>query len=67
MTVKEIVKKYLDENGFDGLYTIGCGCGKDNLFACGCTCKDCKPAFRIERNNDEPIYSETREPKIGNV
>ena len=31
MNVKEIVKKYLDENGFDGLCGFHCGCEKDDL------------------------------------
>lgn len=34
MTVKEIIKDYLDKNGFDGLKTIDCGCHKDDLFPC---------------------------------
>lgn len=36
MTVKEIVKKYLEDNGFDGLWSeYDCACKKDNLMPCG--------------------------------
>lgn len=34
MTVKEIVTKYLKENGYDGLYSDDCGCGIDDLMPC---------------------------------
>jgi len=41
MTVKEIVEEYLDENGYDGLYSDdscfgedACGCRSDDLFPC---------------------------------
>lgn len=35
ITVKEIVTKFLDDNGFDGLYSEYCGCKKDDLGPCG--------------------------------
>ncbi len=49
MTVKEIVKKYLGEHGYDGLCTKDCGCDKDNLFPCaGEGCPDtCVPAYKV--------------------
>lgn len=36
MTVLEIVKKYLEDNGFDGLYNsdLECACEKDHLEPC---------------------------------
>ena len=35
MTVKEIVREYLEENGFDGLYNVGeCGCQNKDLMPC---------------------------------
>ena len=37
MTVKEIVKKYLIEHGYDGLYSSGeCACKLDDFMPCGC-------------------------------
>ena len=47
MTVKEIVKAYLDANGFDGLFSDDgdCACQKDDLAPCGgCdNIMDCEP------------------------
>jgi hypothetical protein len=34
MTVKDIVAKWLKENGYDGLAREDCGCQLDDLFAC---------------------------------
>jgi len=36
MTVKEIVKKYLTENKYEGLVNEGsdCGCGLEDIMAC---------------------------------
>lgn len=49
MTVKEIVKDYLERNGYDGLCTQDCGCDKDYLFPC---CGEgfpehCVPAYKV--------------------
>jgi hypothetical protein len=35
MTVREIVKKWLEDNKYDGLCTEGCGCECSDLFPCG--------------------------------
>lgn len=36
MTVKEIVKKYLEDNGYDGLWNeYDCACKNDDLMPCG--------------------------------
>lgn len=48
MTPKEIIKKYLKDNGYDGLVsTFGdCGCSVDDLEPCGCiNIDECVPAF----------------------
>ena len=49
MTVKEIVKAYLDANGFDGLFSDDgdCACQKDDLAPCGgCdNIMDCGPGY----------------------
>lgn len=49
MNVKAMVKQWLEDNGYDGLYCdIGeCGCSKDDLFPCyreGIA--SCKPGYK---------------------
>lgn len=34
MNIREIVKKYLEENGYDGLGGDMCSCEKDDLMPC---------------------------------
>lgn len=34
MTVKEIIKDWLEKHGYDGLYTDKCGCSRSFLFPC---------------------------------
>jgi hypothetical protein len=47
MTVKEIVKAYLVEHGFDGLCISDCGCAIDNLFPCIDGGSGCAPGYRV--------------------
>jgi hypothetical protein len=50
MTCKEIVKKYLQDNGFDGLYEPGeCGCDLDDFMPCGGDCAmTCQPGYKTK-------------------
>lgn len=52
MTCKEIIEKYLGDNGFDGLVHLDteCGChmGDLGLFLCDGPCSDCEPAYKHE-------------------
>ena len=56
MTVKEIVKNYLENNQFGGLCSGHCGCELSDLFPCNgdCPAEGCEPAFKImcERERD---------------
>lgn len=47
MDVCDIVKKYLIENGYDGLYTDGCGCLVDDLMPCDCDCSYCEAGYKL--------------------
>ena len=47
MTVKEIVKKYLEENGLEGLCGLDCGCNLDDLMPCSCCCEKCVPGYGV--------------------
>ncbi len=50
-TVKEIVRDYLNENEFDGLYQPGeCACEKSDLAPCGETPLDCMVGYKIPPN-----------------
>ena len=47
MTVTEIVKKYLKENGYDGLYSEDCGCEVDDLAPCCEYGMECESGYRL--------------------
>ena len=54
MTVKEIVKSYLEANGYDGLYDWAgdCGCELADLMPC-CACEPrCQPGYKREPRGD---------------
>ena len=58
MNVEEIIKKYLTENGFSGLYhvengRIECECNIDNLIPCWGDIGDCQPVEKPEQNKGE--------------
>ena len=45
-TIKEIVKEYLEKNGYDGLYNdCDCGCVVDDLMPCGEPGFFCEPGY----------------------
>lgn len=48
MTVKEIVKKYLEDNKYDGLYSkfCICSCILDNLMPCEYNAEECKAGHK---------------------
>lgn len=47
MTCKEIIKKYLTENNFNGLVHRGeCGCEIDDISPCDEYCLMCEPAYK---------------------
>ena len=49
MSVKEIIEKYLKENGYDGLFNNEydlCGCGLDDLCPCNGDILTCQPAYK---------------------
>jgi hypothetical protein len=53
MTINDIVKKYLEENGFDGLFSQYCGCRIDDLIPCGEICMDCEPGYIKKQNTKD--------------
>ena len=49
MNVKQIVLKYLEDNGYDGLYDtkVTCGCDLDDIMPCEDFCGNCKPGYKV--------------------
>jgi len=58
MTIKEIVKEYLEKNGYDGLYNANgqCACRRNDLFPCQEGFEECSPGYRGACNGscDDP-------------
>ena len=48
--VLEIVKKYLEDNGFDGLFNVNgeCACPVGALCQCDECFSECEPGYRVE-------------------
>jgi len=48
-SVEEIIKDYLKDNGYSGLYYESeCGCEIDNLALCEGYIGDCTPGYKVE-------------------
>lgn len=53
MDCLQIVRKYLDENGFDGLYSENeCACQLSDLVACANDFSECKPGYKVVPPDD---------------
>ena len=72
MTIKEIVKEYLEMHRFDGLAGDECGCEIDDLFPCdeGYSLK-CEPGYRVPcdpqncyADGDCPWHICTEKPEV---
>lgn len=53
MNVFDIIKKYLIDNGYDGLCCQDCGCGVDDLVPCDDDFSQCVPAYKKPCNQEE--------------
>lgn len=60
--VKEIVRDYLQRNGFDGLClsTDDCGCRLADLMPCGSPCDLCLPGYLGRSEDGSTIIVERR-------
>ena len=55
-TVREIVKAWLEEHGYDGLYNPygECGCALDDFMPCNSEgVEQCEAAHKIESDDDD--------------
>ena len=46
MNCADIIRKHLEANHFEGLYTHDCDCGLDDLMPCAYP-MNCKPGYQI--------------------
>ena len=53
MTAFDIVKKYLEDNGYEGLCGDECGCELADLFPCGEFGGDCVPGYKVPCDPEE--------------
>lgn len=70
LDVMDIVRKYIDDNGYDGLINPddGCSCDKDKLFPCCEYFGGCIPGYSVEvteENVDEINANIERPVEIG--
>jgi hypothetical protein len=56
MNIKEIITKYLTENGYDGLCGKNCGCLVDDLCPCDEIMNECEPGYKVDSNPDDNEY-----------
>ena len=56
MNVIEITKKYLEENGYEGLVSQNgqCGCGLEDLAPCDESISNCEPGYKVPCGPDCP-------------
>jgi len=57
MNLKQIIKEYIEKNGFDGLLNQDeeCGCLIDDLFPCtnNFNIEDCEPGYKHPGRSEE--------------
>lgn len=57
MTLKEIVKQWLEENGYDGLCNPDdeCGCVLEDFMSCGEPGEHCEAGHRLDGENEDGV------------
>ena len=67
MNVEGMIKKYLEDNGFEGLYDPRgeCGCEIANLRACCEDPCDCLPGYKHGYKNDAWIIKPNKKEEGG--
>lgn len=53
LCVRQIVQKYIRENGYDGLWCDDCACVTDDLAPCGQIGEDCEAGHKRTVPKDE--------------
>ena len=55
MNAKEIVRRWLNRNGYDGLYCRECGCHVSDLMPCDESCARCSAGYARIAADGEPV------------
>jgi len=55
MEIKDIVKDWLEENGYSGLFHDSgeCACTTDDLMPCDCPCHECEAGYVVTVAGDD--------------
>ena len=67
-SVKDIIRRYLKRNKYDGLYNPygDCGCEVDDLMHCCCECiEGCTPGYKVPYNPETCLADGDYEWHIG--
>ena len=57
MNVREIVKEYLEKNGYDGLYSDECGCQSNDLMPCDAGNEKCIAGHKVPCDPDSDFLA----------
>jgi hypothetical protein len=60
--VQDIVRAYLEDNGYDGLAEDDCGCWLNDLMPCGGDYSRCRPGYSDVAEEEESSYFEPGTP-----
>lgn len=55
MNCRDIIKAYLLDHGYDGLYCVDCGCELEQLMPCESCCDECKPGVKIKVRDEAEL------------
>jgi len=60
MNVNDVLRKYMKDNGYDGLYEggEGCGCSLDDFMPCGTCNGECEFGVKREATQEEKAVLE---------
>lgn len=53
MNLREIAKKWLEENSYDGLYIEDCGCEASDLMPCHSPNEQCEAGYKVPCSGPE--------------
>ena len=61
MNIYDIIREYIEKNGYDGLVSEECGCVLGDLAPCEMM-DDCEPAYKWPGDEESAFYMRTVKP-----